>query len=333
MKRLPTLSAYVSVLAVLALAACSAEPDGAGQKAIHDLAETAHAGGNDPSAAGFYQMALQRQPDDVVALTNLAAIYEAHGMYADAERNQAAALKLAPDNADIRFAEARLLVRLGRYADARDQYQILLQHDRHDVKALNGQGIAFDYLGQHGDAEASYRAALEEKPDDAATLNNLAHSYVLDGQYEDAIHVLEPHARDKNAPPALRQNLAEAYAMAGMYADAERMMRMDLKPADVKRNLAYYRTRRAHKVPQDKFVADLGSYPTRDMADVKAEAARSALGDKSSFLITVISDVASIGGTPSFHVQATGFAKAQSLNGFCKDMQAKDIGCKTVINP
>jgi len=62
----------------------------------------------------------------------------------------------------------------------------------------------------------------------------------------------------------LRQNLAEAYGMNGMFVDAERMARKDLKPEEIKRNLAYYRTHHAAASPAATFYADMVPTPLSD---------------------------------------------------------------------
>ena len=205
--------------------------------------------------------------------------------------------------------------------------------DRHDMKAQNGIGIALDYLGQHEDAEIHYRLALRGQPDDLVTLNNLAHSYVLAGKYDEAIALLEPHASDKHATPELRQNLAEAYGLNGMYVDAERLARADLKPQDVKRNLAYYRARRARLSPEPKWVADLGTYPTGELAETQAGKIRALPGNIAKGLtITSKSEIQTIGGTPSFAVRATGFTSASSLHSFCAQVVKAGEACKDMKN-
>lgn len=330
MSRPLTSTLFLSSMTVLALAACSipTEPEGVGEQGMTNIAIRMQQQGDDEGASDFYQRALQHKPDDRLALRNLAALLEAHGNYADAEHYEATLLRYAPDDKEAGYTDGRLLLRLGRPAEARDLYQKILNDDRHDVKAQNGLGVALDYLGQHEEAENQYRVALEREPDNLVTLNNLAHSYVLVGRYDDAIALLEPHAADKAATPALRQNLAEAYGMVGMYVDAERLARVDLKPLDVKRNLAWYRARRAKLAPEPKFVADLGSYPTNDIADATAENARAALGDTNpAIALSIKPQVQTIGGTPSFTLRATGFTNASSLKSFCDLMVNSGISC------
>ncbi len=314
---------------LLGLAACGtvSEPEGVNVEGMARIGEKLQKQGDDAGALDFYQRALQHKPDDVTALHNIATILENHGDVVSAETYNARAIKADPKNTEFQHTEGRLLLRLNRAADAAEIYQTILKNDHRDMKAMNGLGIAFDYQGQHEEAQNQYRAALERAPDHLVTLNNLAHSYVLSGKYSEAIGLLEPHAADRDATPALRQNLAEAYGLSGMYADAERMARMDLKPHDVKRNLAAYRARHAKLAPEEKLKADLGSYPTAEMADARAEVARSIITDN-KITVAVMPEVQAIGGTPSFAVRATGFTTSGSLNGFCGQLANKQIGCK-----
>lgn len=313
------------------LSACDipTEPAGVNQEGFAHIAEKLQQQGDDAGAVDFYQRALQRKPDDVMALRNLGRILENHGSIESAEGFYARALKVEPDNQEVAHAEGRVLIRLGRAAEARDAFRKILENNHHDMKAQNGLGIALDYLGQHDDAQNQYRAALASNPDDLSTLNNLAHSYVLSGKYDQAIALLEPHATGKATTPQLRQNLAEAYGLSGMYVDAERMARVDLKPDAVKRNLALYRARRAKLALEPHLVADLGSYPTKEMADANAKQLRNVMKDK-DITIAVNPEVQSIGGTPSFGVQASGFKDAAALSQFCKDIDANGSMCRAV---
>lgn len=319
-------------LAVALLAACDipTEPEGIHEEGLTRLAGRMQAQGDDAGAADMYQRALQKKPDDVTALARLGKIFETHGQVEVAESYYTKALKLEPHDQDLQHAEGRVLMYLGRAADARDTYQKILDHDRHDTKAQNGMGIALDFLGQHDEAQKHYRTVLDSSPDDFVTLSNLAHSYVLQGDYSQAIALLEPHASDRAAPVALRQNLAEAYGFAGMYVDAEHMLSTDLKPDDVKRNLAFYRARH-DKITPKVFAADLGSYPTKEMAEANAENLRNNFNVQ-NMTIGVQPEVQKSGGIPTFLVRATGFKDVKSMNDFCAGMARQGITCQAMSN-
>ena len=320
-------------LALFLLASCDipTEPEGVNQEGLTLLGEQMQKQGNDEAAADFYQRALQRKPGDTVAMLKLGDLFEAHGQVEVAENYYARGLQIKPDDAALLHADGRVLVMLGRADAARVDFEKLVDRDSSDVRAQNGLGVALDYLGRHDEAEEHYQAALETSPDDLRTISNLGHSYVLAGKYDQAIAVLEPHAADPKAAPAYRQNLAEAYGLSGMYADAERMARMDLKPADVKRNLAFYRARRAKLGLDQKLVADLGTYPTNEMAEARAAAIRDMMDD-ASVTIQARPQIGSIGGTPSFVLQATGFKTTGEMQKFCHEIAHGPAACKNTGN-
>lgn len=316
------------MISLLALAACSmpTEPEGVHQEGFTRIGEKLQAKGDDNGAADFYLQALQQKPGDVETLQHLSALFEAHGQVEAAENYNKRALAGDPKNADLLLAEGRLLIRLGRPGEALQAYNDVLENDRHNIKAMNGYGVALDYLGRHDEAQKIYEDALVHAPDDLPTLNNLGHSYVLTGHYAEAINLLEPHARAKEATPALRQNLAEAYGLSGMYLDAERMAKIDLTPEQVKRNMAGYRARHAKVEPQPRFRAELGSYPTQDMADAAAAKVNDAAKTHG---VTVSAEpvVDAAGGTPRFAVVTSGFKTEAAFKEFCRSIAAGDVAC------
>lgn len=116
--------------------------------------------------------------------------------------------------------------------------------ERSSPKILLLQGVTADYSGQHAQAQAFYRAGLKLKPKDPALSLDLALSLALSGQYDEAISILYPIAYGPIASPRDRQTLALIYGLKGDMVAAERLARMDLDPAAVQHNLAYYQTLR-----------------------------------------------------------------------------------------
>lgn len=317
------------VLLLALLGACvPAQPEGAGTEGLARIAEQLHARGDDAGAADFYTRAIQRTPADAGIRKSFGQILEAHGDNANADAQYREALQIRPGDADLLRAHGRVLIKLNQPAEARDVYQQALRADPEDVKALNGLGVSLDYLGSHDAAQKIYKEALDGKPGDLATLGNLAHSYVLSGGWDEAITLLEPHLKNQGATPALRQNLAEAYGMAGMDADAERVSRMDLSPAQVRHNLAWYRSHRSHLSRAAGLYADLGNFPTEAMATAHAEDVKARFAEETEGLVvTTAPIVKAADSTPSFVVHVTGFAKAARLHAFCDTLKKETIAC------
>lgn len=318
------------IMVLLFVAGCDMpmRPAGMDTEGMTQIADKLRAQGDDQAAANFYQRALQRAPNDKKARLALIEILEAHGDLEGALVQYNAALTLYPENMDFLRGYGRSLLKHGNALEAKEQYEKALTIESGDIKSLNGLGVALDYLGDHAAAQKYYKEALDDDSDNMSTLSNLGHSYVLSGAYEEAIHLLEPYAENKDATDVLRQNLAEAYGLMGMEADAERMGRMDLSEAEIKKNRAFYRAQRARLSLIPKLYAELGGFPTEAIAQIKKDEVIKAMGSKAgSVKMTVQSDVTEIGGTPHFYVKATGFQDSQQLHAFCERRKKADIPC------
>jgi Flp pilus assembly protein TadD len=329
------------VLALLAGCATSDKPESVDTDGLVQIAEQLHAKGDDAGAADFYTRAIQRAPDDSRIRKEFGEVLEARGDLAGAAVQYREALKIpageqaqyrtpeiTSDNTDLLRDYGRVLLKLGHPTLAQPVYARAVEVDSDDVRSLNGLGVSLDQLNNHDAAQKIYREALDDKTDDFSTLADLGHSYVLSGAYDEAIKLLEPHLNDKGVPPALRQNLAEAYGMAGMDADAERVSKLDLSPEQVKHNLAYYRSHRTHLSAAAAMVADLGRFPTEEMAEAHAEEIKAKFPDETEGLTVAATPVVTaIGGTPSFTVRVTGFEKTATLRAFCLKLKKQQIAC------
>lgn len=335
--------------ALALLTACGGSHQETGATGSNNLALVAsqlHAKGDEAGAANFYSRAVQQSPDNTRIRQEFGEVLESQGDLNGAVLQYRAALgfpvtespqsldpkEITSDNTDLLRDYGRVLVKLGKPGEAQPVYARALQIDPDDVRLLNGLGVSLDQLNNHEAAQKVYKEALDNKANDFTTLANLGHSYVLSGAYEAAIKLLEPHLNDPSVTPALRQNLAEAYGMNGMDADAERVSRIDLTPMQVKHNLAYYRSHRAQSASGTSLFADLGHFPTEEMARVHAEEVRTNFPKETEGLTVAATPVVTtIGGTPSFTVHVTGFEKTGTLQTFCLKLKRQQISCTSRI--
>jgi len=210
----------------------------------------------------------------------------------------ACANQITPEDAQMAnalCAQGKALLVQGKNGDARDIYASATHRDEQNPRAWNGLGVSYDLLGKHADALDAYQHAIELDPNDLSAANNLAHLYLETNDPEDAVRLLEPHAQDHNAPKALRQNLTEARLAAQNKQEAG---------GDI--------------------YADLGSYPTKGMAQGYIAEARSIIGkDADDLTFAVITEVKTGGGIPSFTVKVTGRAP-ESL---CTEFNAQALPC------
>src|SRR5579883_2305639 len=85
-----------------------------------------------------FETVLRRQPDNVLALTNLAQAYRMKGLYAESVDSARKAAKLAPQYAEPHMWMAESLRLSGKYQDSRAEYDTYLRLSNFDSK-LAGQ--------------------------------------------------------------------------------------------------------------------------------------------------------------------------------------------------
>jgi hypothetical protein len=74
--------------------------------------------------------------------------------------------------------------------------------------------------------------------------------------------------------------------------------------------------------------ADLGGFPTAEIAEAHAEDIKAQFpDDTASLTLAVLPEVKSIGSTPVFTIRATGFEKPGKLRSFCAKLKKEDIPC------
>ncbi len=306
---------FLPLLVLVLLSACASDPATNNNTDVRALAKS-------------YQETLNSDPQDNKANSGLGEILEANGELNAARTHYETALATDNQDSDTWRKLGRVYIKLGQPEIARQDFMHALEIDPHDARALNGLGVALDHLGRHEAAQKAYHEAQTEDPTDLGIVSNLGRSLILSGAYPQAITLLEPAAKEKTATFALRQNLAEAYGLSGMDTDAERILKIDLPPVEVRQRLADFRTRRAKLSPEQILFADLGNYPTQAMAQAKSQSLRQKFAaDIAGLVIEIKPVMAKSGGTPSFALRATGFAKAERVTSLCSAMKKAGEVC------
>ncbi len=139
---------------------------------------------------------------------------------------------------------AKAYLGTGRPELAIDPLKIAHRDEPTNPSILLLLGVTSDFTGQHAQAQGYYREGLKLKPNDPALSLDLALSLALSGDYDQAVSILAPLADSPIASPRDRQTLALIYGLKGDRQDAARLARMDLNPAAVQHNLAFYETLR-----------------------------------------------------------------------------------------
>ena len=248
-----------AALALLLLAGCSAFPryldpwatngrDGGGAvvsyPALMRIGAAAQAGGDLGSAVGLFRRAAQMDTEAAAPLVGAGNALLEMGQVNEAIVAFNGALERQPHDPEALRSLAKAYLKTGRPALAGTPLQVAYEDTPNDPKLLQLIGVTDDFLSQHREAQARYRRGLELKPADPALTLNLALSLALTENYDEAITVLRPTATAPTAGARERQTLALIYGLKGDHAQAAQMSRLDLDPASVEHNLAYYDTLR-----------------------------------------------------------------------------------------
>ncbi len=209
-------------------------------------------------AEGVFQRAQSVVPDDPSVLNGLASVALARHDFQRALDLGNRALALEPDDADIHGVIGDALIELGRYGEAVDSFQRMLDI-RPDLgafvrtsyarelhgdlpAAIAAMQLAVDAAGLRGESAAwprlqlghlyftkgdldlageQYEAALESFPGYVHAIAGLARLAAARGDYEDAAHLYEGVIARQ---PVLEYVIAlgDVYAAAGRQSDAQR---------------------------------------------------------------------------------------------------------------
>ncbi|MGE5269786.1 MAG: tetratricopeptide repeat protein [Thiohalocapsa sp.] len=275
MKRFSALASMLVALGCTTLAGCDSLPwhfdplsingrDGAGAPVpyatVMRLGAAAHAGGNLPTAVGFYRRAAELDPAAPAPLVAAGNTLLEMGSIDEAIIAYNAALRRISRDGEALRGLARAYLMTGKPELAGKVLAIAFQDTPEDPKLLQLIGVADDFASQHEEAQARYRRGLELLPNDPALSLNLALSLALTGNYPAAIAILRPVAAAPTATPRERLTLALIYGLQGDTIAAEQMARRDLDPEAVRHNLAYYETlRRMSPQARQRALETLGS--------------------------------------------------------------------------
>ncbi|MDE2810393.1 MAG: tetratricopeptide repeat protein [Gemmatimonadota bacterium] len=132
--------------------------------------------------------------------------------YLDASKLLAGTLHQLPEHLVVRRTLADVLMRLGRFAEARAHYTQVVEIAPQDVQALDGLALAFHQLGHLDEAIHHYKAALRLQPDRAETCSNLGGALARRGKLKEAQFYLEKALQLKADFADAKRNLAQVQA-------------------------------------------------------------------------------------------------------------------------
>lgn len=110
------------------------------------------------------------------------------------------------DNLELLATQAAVFTYRNRYAEARNNFNLVLEQDPDNITALVYQGVMSRRLGNLDAALSSLNQALDQAPDNASALAERARVYILQEDYDQAL-------ADANAALEITDDLAWAYVV------------------------------------------------------------------------------------------------------------------------
>ncbi len=168
---------------------------------------------NYPQAAKAYESAYAMGRSGTVAM-KLHAAYREAGKPEEAEARLVNWLKIAPDDAAVRVYYADDSLKSGKYRNAIEQYEWLLQKQPDSIVVLNNLAWAYQQVKDKRALETAERA-YKLNPDNPAVADTLGWILVEQGSATRAVELLQKAVAAAPKAPSIRYHLAQAWLKAG----------------------------------------------------------------------------------------------------------------------
>jgi Tfp pilus assembly protein PilF len=160
------------------------------------------------STIALYQHALDVDPDNYVAHSNLAVALEAAGRRDEAFAHNVRAVEIKPNSSKAHANLGASLAERGQMDDAIGQYEAALRIDPQNVLALSNLGLAMAAQGRVPEAMAKWQEAIRIDPLCADAHANLGVALAQSGRTSEAIQELEATLRINPSHRTALANLA-----------------------------------------------------------------------------------------------------------------------------
>ncbi|HWY07126.1 MAG TPA: FG-GAP-like repeat-containing protein [Candidatus Acidoferrales bacterium] len=165
--------------------------------------------GNTDEAIGFFQKALQINPDHPVALQNLGNAYRQKKDWDAARKTLEHALALNAGDADANYGLGMVYAQLNDTGRAHDYLQKALAARPAYPEALNNLGILYLRTGRPEEAKKSFVESIRVAPGFEQSYLNLARVYAIEGDKEKARVTLEELLKINPGQAQARKELDE----------------------------------------------------------------------------------------------------------------------------
>lgn len=207
------------------------------------VAMAAEASGDSQMALQIYATALAKDPSDTKAAVQYARALVSNRQIGLARELLSRQLAARPGQPDLSREFGTIEVMQGQAASAVPRFDVALNANPNDVRALVNKGIALDMMGQHLEAQQLYRRADALSPDDAAVRNNLAMSLMLLGRSQEAGDVMQGIAAGNGSSPRMRNNMAVVAAANGDMARARQLTAGEISDVELQSLATQLRSR------------------------------------------------------------------------------------------
>lgn len=182
---------------------------------ISDRALSFYRQGKFHEAIAEWKKALELEPQDAAAISNLGAALHGAGRLEDAAREFARALDLDPANVRAHTNIGIALARSKKYDEAARHFERALELRPGDAQARSAYGGMLVETGETEKALVHLRAALELTPDSPDALNNYAGALARAGRYQDSLPFFRKALELEPGSAVLHFNFGRALAASG----------------------------------------------------------------------------------------------------------------------
>ncbi len=146
--------------------------------------------GDMTKAAGYFQQALQLNPDYVVALDNLGNVYRQQQRWEEARETLERAVAINPADPEANYSLGMVFAQQNDTARAYEYLQKALQAKPAYPEALNNLGVLYLRTHRRDEAVAAFEKCIRVSPAFDKSYLNLARVYAMEGDREKARTVL-----------------------------------------------------------------------------------------------------------------------------------------------
>ena len=193
--------------------------------ALYNLASSLAGEGKYSEAVAEFQRILAAHRDDERALNGLGAAFNDSGDWQQAQKTFVQAIAADPDSCNARFNLATIELNHDQAGDAEQQLRQMMERCPEDAGIHNGLASAL-LAEDHADAaRIEFERALALDPKNFTALLHLGDLDLQAGQLPQAVERLEAASRKHPDDADVHEHLADAYAQSGRIGDAAAQVR------------------------------------------------------------------------------------------------------------